>query len=173
MKIRNDQKLRYSSCMVMVIISHDFKALPSLIWLSHSTTQNFINFSSFNFFGLGIPLFIFLLFLETGKNYIMSIIITIVRNITVLRSQNIIFFRFFMPMSHGVFKKTLPSASPPPTSLSPSRFSPGLFVALQEMLDQPSTAVIRLFAKDNAFSKTIRFFLLAHCWSVLILLFCL
>ena len=62
----------------------------------------------------------------------------------------------FMPMSHGVNKKTPPSASP--NSLSPTRFSTGLFVVLQEMLDQHSIAVIRLFAKDNAFSKKIRFF---------------
>ena len=41
-----------------------------------------------------------------------------------------------MPMNHDVNKNTLPSDSPhlPPHS----RFSPGLFVFLQEMLDQPS-----------------------------------
>ena len=61
----------------------------------------------------------------------------------------------------------------PPTFLSPTRFSRGLFIVLQEMFDQPSIAVIRLFAKDNAFSKKTRFFLLAHWWSVLILLFSL
>ena len=42
----------------------------------------------------------------------MSIVITIVSNIIVLVSQNIVFFRFFMPMSYGVNKKTPPSASP-------------------------------------------------------------
>ena len=59
----------------------------------------------------------------------MSIIITIASNITVLVSYNIILFRFFMPMSHGVKKKTFSSAClhlHPPT-----RFSPGLFVDLQ------------------------------------------
>ena len=61
----------------------------------------------------------------------------------------------------------------PPTSLSPTRILPKLFVVCQEMRDQPSIAVIRLYAKDNAFSKKLRFFLLAHCWLVLILLFCL
>ena len=86
----------------------------------------------------------------------MSVIITIVRNITVLVSQNIIFLGFFMPMSHSVSKKTPPV--PPLTSFSPSRFSPGLFVVLQEIHDQPSIAVIRLFAKDNAFLKKTRFF---------------
>ena len=60
------------------------------------------------------------------------------------------------------------------TSLSPTRLSSGLFVAWQKILDQPSIAVIRLLAKDNAFSKKKkRFFLLAHCWLVSILLFCL
>ena len=38
---------------------------------------------------------------------IMSIIITIVSNITVLVSHNIISFGFFMPISHGVNKKLL------------------------------------------------------------------
>ena len=91
-------------------------------------------------------------------------ILTIASNITVLASQNIIFFGFFMLMSHDLNKKkTLPSASP--SSLSPSRFSPGLFVVLKEMLNQPSIAEIRLFAKDNAFSENIRFFPLAPCWS--------
>ena len=42
----------------------------------------------------------------------MSIIITIVSNITVLVSHSIIFFGFFMPMSDGVKKKTPSSASP-------------------------------------------------------------
>ena len=57
----------------------------------------------------------------------MSIIITIVSNITVLVSQNIIFFGYFMPMSHSVNKKTPPSASPN-LPLSPTRFSSGFFV---------------------------------------------
>ena len=43
---------------------------------------------------------------------IMSFIITIVSNITVLVPQYIIFFGFFMLMSHGMNKKTPPSASP-------------------------------------------------------------
>ena len=34
---------------------------------------------------------------------------------------------------------------PPTTSLPTTRFSPGLFIVLQEMLDQSSFAVIRLF----------------------------
>ena len=89
---------------------------------------------------------------------------TIVSNITVLVSHNIIFFEFFMPMSHGVNKKT-------PSSVSPH--IPGLFFVLREILYQAFVAVIRLFEKDNVFSRKIRFFLLAYRWSVLILLFCL
>ena len=90
----------------------------------------------------------------------MSIVITIVSNIAVLVSHNIIFVEFFMPMSHGVNKKTPSSAS---SHLHPpARFSPGLLVVLQEILYQPSFAVIRLFAKVNALPKKIRFFLLAH-----------
>ena len=42
----------------------------------------------------------------------MSFIITIVSNITVLVPQYIIFFAFVMLMSHGMKKKTPPSASP-------------------------------------------------------------
>ena len=112
---------------------------------------------------LFISLFIYLFIFEICRNY-MSIIITIVSNITVSVSRNSIFFGFFMPMSHGANKKTRSSVS---------LHLPGLFVVLQELLYQSSFAVIRLFVKDNAFSKKIRFFLLAHCWSVLILLFCL
>ena len=74
----------------------------------------------------------------------MSIIRTIVSNITVSVSRNSIFFGFFMPMSHGANKKTRSSVS---------LHLPGLFVVLQEILYQPSFAVIRLFVKDNAFSK--------------------
>ena len=58
----------------------------------------------------------------------MSIIITIVSNITVLVPQNIIFFGFFMPMRHGVNKRLLHAQVPPLPSPFPTRFSPGLFV---------------------------------------------
>ena len=89
----------------------------------------------------------------------MSIILTIVSNIIVLVSQNIIFFGFFMPISHGANKKTRPSASP--HLPLPFQVFTRFVCCLREMLDQPSIAVMRLFAKDNAFSKTIRLFLLA------------
>ena len=82
-------------------------------------------------------------------------------------SQDIIFFGFLMPMIHSVNKKTPPSASP--TSLSPTRFA----CCFTRNADEHSIAVIRLFAKDNAFLKKKRFFLLTHCWSAMVLLFCL
>ena len=132
----------------MVIISHNFKALLSLPWLPHPTISKFYQPFTIELFQIGNSSFYFFItFLEIGRNYIMSIIITIVSNITVSVSQNMIFFGFFMLTSHGVNKKTPPSASPNP--LFPTRLSPGF--VLQEMLDQPSIAVIRLFAKDNAF----------------------
>ena len=102
-KSRDDQKPRYSSCMVMVIEFHNFKILSSLLHGYHIPQlqsiailygffilqfQNFTNFLPWNFFGFVIPPFIFYFsFLEIGRNYtmsFMSIIITIVSNITVL-----------------------------------------------------------------------------------------
>ena len=102
------------------------------------------------------------------RNYV-SIIITIVDNITVLVSHNVIFFGFSMPMGRGVNRKTPSSVSP--TSIPSTRFSLGLFIVLEEILYQSLFAVIRLFPEDNAFLNEIRFFPLAHCWLVLILLF--
>ena len=48
------------------------------------------------------------MFLEIGRNYV-SIIITTISNITVLVSQNVICFEYFMPTSHGVNKKAPPA----------------------------------------------------------------
>ena len=66
------------------------------------------------FLWIGNPSSYFLVFLEIGRNYIlpmMSIVIIIVSIITLLVSQNI-FVGFFIPMSHGINKKTRPSAFP-------------------------------------------------------------
>ena len=93
----------------------------------------------------------------------MSILITFVSNITVLVSHKIIFFGFFKPMSHGVNKKTSTLHVSCPHLHPPTRFLPGFFVVVQEILYQPCFAMIRLFMKDNEFSKKVR---------VLILLFC-
>ena len=92
-------------------ISHSFKTLLSLLGFLTSQFQNFTNLSQWNFFGLvSNPTYSFIyLFIEICRNY-MSITITIVSNITVLVSHNIIFCGFFMPMSHGFNKKTTSSA---------------------------------------------------------------
>ena len=130
-KIGKDQKLRYSLCMVMVIEFHNFKILSSLLHGYHipqlqSIAIPYMAFLSHNFkilptftmesFRIGNPSFYFfiIIFLEIGRKYIsiMSIIITIVSNITVLVSQNI-FFGFFMSMSHNVNKKTPPKKREP------------------------------------------------------------
>ena len=71
-----------------------------------------------------------ILLLEKGRNYV-SIIIAIVSNITVLLSHNIICSGCFMRMSHGINKKASPIASP--TTFLLTRFSPSLFLVLQEI----------------------------------------
>ena len=77
--------------------------------------------------------------LEIDRNYV-SIIITIISNITVLVSHNVIWFECFMPMSHSINKKAPPILSPtPPLYQVFTRF-----VALQEILYQLSFALIRL-----------------------------
>ena len=121
----------------MVIISRNFKALLSLLWLSQPTISKFCQTFTMNFFWIdNLSLYFFILsFLETSRNYIMSIIsiiITFASNSTVLVSQNVIFFGFYMTMSRGVNKKTIPSASA--TSLSPIRFSPGLLLFYKKCL---------------------------------------
>ena len=131
MKIANDQKPRYS-CL---LYGHGYQIqeiqnfiIPST-WLSYPTAskhcyacygflipqfQNFADLSPWKIFWIGNPSSYILVFLEIGRNYIspvMSIVIIIVSIITLLVSQNI-FVEFFIPMSHGVNKKTRPSAFP-------------------------------------------------------------
>ena len=98
----------------MVIEFHNFKILSSVLHGYHIPqfqsiaipamtfpSRNFkiCQSSIMEFFQIDDPSFYFFLlfFLEIGRNYIMSImsvIITIVSNITVLVSQNIVFFGF-------------------------------------------------------------------------------
>ena len=131
MKIANDQKPRYS-CL---LYGHGYQIqefqnfiIPST-WLSYPTAskhcyacygflipqfQNFADLSPWKIFWIGNPSSYILVSLEIGRNYIspvMSIVIIIVSIITLLVSQNI-FVGFFIPMSHGVNKKTRPSAFP-------------------------------------------------------------
>ena len=72
-----------------------------------------------------------------GRNYV-SITITIISNITVLVSHNVICFG---AMSYGVNKKAPPIVSPPLLSLT--GFPPVFFVVLKAILYQPF-ALIRL-----------------------------
>ena len=148
----------------MVIESHNFKTLPSLIhryqnqnlkillsllWLSHFTISKFYQPSTRNFFWNGnFSYFNFIIF-EERQN--VSIIITVVGNNTALVSY--VFFGYLRPMSHDVNKKALPRAPSPP------KFPSGLFVILQQILYQPSFVLIRLLQKIMHFqTKTIFFF---------------
>ena len=63
-------------------------------------------------------------------------------NIAVLVSHNVIGFGYFIPMSHGVNKKSTPITAPTPLLLT--GFSPGLLVGLQEMFYQHFFALIKL-----------------------------
>ena len=92
--------------------------------------------------------------MEIGRNYI-SIIITIISNITVLVSRSVLCFGYFIPMNHGFNKK---ACHPPPLSLT-------RFVVLPELLYRPIFPLIRLLQKIMHFqSKTVFFFQLITGW---------
>ena len=98
------------------------------------------------FFQVSNPTYVFL---EIGRTC--SIIITIIGSITVLLSDNVICFGYFMPMSHGVNKKAPTNVLPPP--LPPTRFSPVLFVVLQERLYQPVSSYLTDYCKKKCIFK--------------------
>ena len=149
-------------------INRNSGTFPAWSWLSNSTISKFfisptwlyipqlqsiairaIVFSFHNFKIL--PTFYHKIFFRLVTSlFIMSIIITIVSNITELVLQNIIFSESFI----GISSPHLP--------LSYYVLSRFICWFKKKMLDQTSIAVIRLFAKDNEFSKKIRFFL-GHC----------
>ena len=79
--------------------------------------------------------------MEIGRNYV-PIIITIISSITVL--VHVICLGYFISMNHGVNEKA------PPLPLI--RFSPGLFVVLQEIVSTFFSSY-RIIANNNAFSK--------------------
>ena len=108
--------------MVITLYNLLKKFMLSLLLLSHPTVSKFYQPTNWNFFALRTPLNIFL---EMGRNYV-STIITIISNITVCHRR-------------------LLQLSTPPLSLA--RFSPDLFVVLQEILYQSSFALIRLLQK--------------------------
>ena len=70
---------------------------------------------------------------------------TIISNITVLESHNVICSGCFMSMSQGANKKASPIVFPPPLPFT--RFSPCLLVVLQEILYLPSFTLVRLLWK--------------------------
>ena len=137
----NGQKPRCSSCIVIEL--HNFKIMLFLLHGYHTLQlKNIavpaIDFSPHNFKILPTCHMEFFwvinpnqFFLETGRNYV-SIIITIISNITVLVSNSVFCFGCFMPMSHGVNKKAPPIVSPPPLLFT--RFSSGSFVEMQAMI---------------------------------------
>ena len=91
--------------------------------------------------------------MEIGRSYV-SVIATIICNITVLVSHSFTCFGYSMPMMRGKvsIRMLTQLPSPHPTLLD---FSPGLLVELPEILHQPSFTFIRLFQKIMHFqSKT-------------------
>ena len=97
----------------------------------------------------------------------MSIVITIITNITVLVSHNIIYFRYFMLTSHGVNKKA-------PPVVSPTLFPYQVFTRFAFYFTRNTLSTFfcseQIIAKNNAFLKSNKFFLSTYCWPVLILL---
>ena len=163
----------------MVIESHNFKTLPSLIhryqnqnlkillsllWLSHFTISKFYQPSTRNFFWNGNFSYFYFIIFEERQN--VSIIITVVGNNTALVSY--VFFGYLRPMSHDVNKKALPRAPPPlPTQIS-IRF-------VCYFTTNPLSTFFcsdQIIAEDNAFSNENNFFLLTHCWSVFFFQLC-
>ena len=94
----------------MVITLYKLKISMRLLLLFHSKISKLYQPTNWNFFELVIQLNSFL---EIGKNHV-SIIITIISNITLLVLHNVICFA----MSHGVNKKAPPIATPHPSSLA-------------------------------------------------------
>ena len=158
---------------------------PAWPWLSNSTIskfchfsymassspnfKNLANFSPRNFLGLVIHL-IFLFFLDIGRNYIspnIFITITIVSNITVLVSQNIIFFGFFTAMSQEDFSKCLPQ----PHSPLPYFHQDCLLFDKKYLIN--FLLLWSCYLQKIMHFRRTRSFLCAHYCLVLILLFCL
>ena len=113
-----------------------------LTWLSHPTTSKYC----YLWYGFIPPQFqnftnpprgIFLdwcshliKYVELSRWKVCAKYIIVVSNITVLVSHSVLFFEYFMRMSHGVNKKTPPSAFP--HLPFPTRFSADLFVVFKK-----------------------------------------
>ena len=126
--------LKFSHSSYMVIILYSLKTLLSLQLLSHLTISKFYQHATWNFFGLVILLNFFGKQLEAMSN-----IITIISKITELVSHNIV-SHSYIPISHGVNKKSPPIVSPGPLPYQVLI----RFFNLQEIFYQPFFALIRL-----------------------------
>ena len=97
---------------------------------------------------------------EMTRNYV-SMIITIVSNIIVLVSHNVIFFGYFMPTNHGVNRNT-------PHLLLFHSPLPGFHQGCCSTIN----ASLTFFCLDRfCIFKVKQFFVSTHGWSILILLF--
>ena len=94
----------------MITTLYNLNILFFLLLLSHPTISKFYQPTNCTFFMGGRDYYPLLIFGGIGRNYV----ITIISNITVLVSHNVICFGYFMPMSHGVNKEALPIVSPAP-----------------------------------------------------------
>ena len=129
----------------MVVIPHSFKIQLSLIQLFTPQFQNFTNYPH-GIFQNSNPNQIF--FMEIGRNYL-SIIVFIVNNFIVLVPYNVVVCFACLMAMNLMSIKTLPMCLQTPLMC----LQPPLFVALKEILYQPCFVLIRLFAKDDMFSK--------------------
>ena len=130
----------------MIIQPHNFKILLSLLWLSHPTVSKFYQLSSWNFFGLLFPVKYLCFGRKVKTMYQLSILLLVI----LLMSRNVIFFEYFMPMSH-VVNKTLPSISSTPP------FPYHLFTRFLCCCTIKTLSSLfcsdQIIAKENAFSK--------------------
>ena len=116
-RLSNSRISKFFHFSYLIIVSHSFKTLLPLLGLSHPIISKFYQLFTMDFFRSGNPSFYFLvfLFLEIiDKSYIlsiMSIIITIVSNITVLVSQKIVFFGFLCLWAMVSIRRLIQSAS--------------------------------------------------------------
>ena len=126
--------LKFCYSPQMVITFQNLKILLFLLLFSRPANSKFYHLATCSFFGLVIQAN----FLEISRNYVL-IIIVIISSITVLVSENVICFAYFMSMSHGINKNAPTIVAP---LLLPTTLSPGLFVLLEETLYQPFFALM-------------------------------
>ena len=92
-QLMNPTISKFCHSSYMAITLHNLKILLSRLLFFYSTIANFYQSANWNFWGLVIPLNLF---------RDVSIIITIINNVTGLVSHSVICFRYFMPIGHCV-----------------------------------------------------------------------